>query len=460
VALYAISMLLVSAANFLIVPLLILALGNDGFSTWALLEPLALAAIPLAGFGIQFGLMHQGRSSSDALSKAFAQLWVPYFAIAGTWGITITALAMALGTPMILAVLVGAVVWSEGTLLIFITVFRAQNRPLSYAIMEGGRTVTVLVAMTSIVLASPLEATLSLYLMIRVGAALLALYIAFQLIRPTISISLSSVLLAVRYGAPIVVASMMVVLLTNFDRYALLWIGAEEVITKYTIHSKISQTLAIATSPFYMWFAPLVIRRIHLGKQAHLFFVNATSVALVLTVVAAGSLWLIGPLIWVWLFPSAQYSSPLFGVMILGAAAFALGNTFSIGSLAGGQTHYAFLVTGLSLSIGIAAALFIGQSMGPNGVAIGRAIGMLAYTALFAMFTITYLNINYAWSKYVILFAASISVAVSLNAAWPTVGIVAAAINVLIFVFIILSIAGFLWRLELVSIFDRARLER
>lgn len=455
VALYAASMLFVSAANFLIVPLLIMALGSDSFATWALLEPLALAAIPVAGFGIHLGLMHQGRLSSDAASRAIDQLWVPYLVTAGAWGLAIASLAISFGTSIDLAIMLGAIVWAEGILLLLVTVFRVRNQPLLFAIMEGGRTTMVLVVMTAIIFFSPIEASLLLYLSIRMAAAVIALATGYRIIRPGCLPSWESCFGAVRYGAPIVVGSMVIVLLTNYDRYALLLIGAQTAMTDYTAHSKLSQTLAFATAPFFMWFAPLVMAKLHLGREAHAFFINATSGAVVMTTLAAGTLWLIAPLIWKLLFPSVQYDDPLFAIMILGAATFALGNTFSIGTLAGGQTHNVIAITGVSVLSGIGVVFLMGWALGPEGVATGRAAGMLVYTTLFATFTAISLNIRYPWKKYGVLLTSAASLALIINRLWPATSALNTILTTSLFITIIMLVACVIWKDDIMSEFNK-----
>lgn len=456
-ALYGASILLVSAANFLVVPLLIYALGDRTFAVWALLEPLALAAIPVAGLGLHLGLMHQGRSSSDDLSEAIAKLLMPHAAIAGALGIAVALLASTSGSSPINALLLGGIVWSEGLLVFFVSVFRSQDRPLAFAAMEGGRSVAVLTVFAALTIGSPATAQLVLYLSIRLAAAVIALGLGLQLVRPQWKPSLSSALSAIKYGGPIVAAAMMVAFLTNFDRYVLFWIGAGATVTDYTAHSKLAQTLALATAPFFMWFAPLVMRKLPNGTESHAFFINATSIVLVLTALAAGSLWLMAPFVWSWIFPSILYDNLLLGFMTAGAAAFALGNTFSIGSLEGGKTHYSLIVTGISMLVGIGAAVLIGRFMGPEGVAIGRAAGMAAYTALFATMTVRSLKIRYPWAKYGTFVALSFIVAVVLSKLLPSTNIVATFFLVTSFLVACCALAMAVWPRESYVALSRLR---
>lgn len=459
--LYAISMVLVSAANFLIVPLLVHALDRDEFSTWALLEPLALAAIPIAGLGIHLGLMHQGRSSALSLAHAINHLFGAYALSVGIASIIVAVTAIASGNPPFLAMLIGAVVLVEGLLLFAVTIFRGQGRPLAFAAMEGGRAAAVLAVMAVLVIGWPHAVTLPVYLSVRVGAALLALAAGVRAIRPKLFPSWQNVMSAVKYGGPIVAAAMLVSMLTNFDRYALFWIGAGSVVTDYTTHSKLAQTIGLATAPFFMWFAPLVMRRLASGADAHGFFIGATSSVIVLTTLASGSLWLAAPFIWPWIFPSVPYDQILFGVMLAGAAAFALGNTFSIGSLQGGKTHHALLVTASSMSIGVGAALLMGWFVGPDGVALGRATGMAAYTVLFATATALSLKINYPWGKYFTYSALCITVAVVLSSIDRSASLALTVASVMIFVAVCLVVALALWtkeaRITLISLRNSAQ---
>jgi O-antigen/teichoic acid export membrane protein len=120
VGLYALSVILVSGSNFITTPLLIKAMAPEEFSRWALMEPFLLALIPLAGLGINVGLLQKLSTQPQPAACMLSELLPYYFACAsllalGGFGIFA---AVSDASPT-LAALCGLIVFGEGGLLLF-----------------------------------------------------------------------------------------------------------------------------------------------------------------------------------------------------------------------------------------------------------------------------------------------------------------------------------------------------
>lgn len=411
IALYGGSALLVSGSNFLTVPLLVALLGADGFSVWSLLEPLLLIFLPVAGLGINFGLMNAGRNSAADAHSAAETLVLSHVALAALVGCSIGVASAATGTPVPLAMLLSLVVATEGSIVFFVALFRAQDRPLSFAAMEGGRTFLTLLIVGAAVLFAYEHFDISSYLLLRATTAFVALAAAIILVGTKLRPSWTSTLDAIKYGAPIVTGSLIVAGLSSLDRYALSYTGHAASLASYTAHTKLAQTLSIATGPFFMWYAPKAIQQLHHGNAGHPFLISATSFAFLFSIMAGGSLLILSPSIWRVLFPTLAFDLHIFASMIFGMCAFSLAPTLGIGCLQQGKTFLAPTLTFGALIVALTAAVAGGHLFGELGVSAGRSIGFIAYAALFLAATMLGPKVRYPAARYVALYVAAFFVA-------------------------------------------------
>jgi O-antigen/teichoic acid export membrane protein len=407
VATYAVAILLVSGSNFLMAPVLLRYLGVEEFSSWALLEPVILIALPFAGLGIQIGLLNELRRSTAAPG----QLLVSHLAIV----IVIGALcaALLLGSGPTLAILCGAIVAVEGAMSLFASYWRSINAPRIYAISEGGRSAAVLAVVAVLLWAdnAPLEDRLLLYLTVRTGVGALFFVVSMAMTRWPLEFSVPTTIRAMRFGLPIVAAAAIVAALTNADRYALGPSPTIEVAT-YVAHQKLAQTLGSALAPFFTWFAPVAISRLGNVKDNMPFFRGSFYAFMSLNCALATGLWVAAPGLWPILFPGTEFDSTLFAVSLIGMVAFACGNPLSIGSLREGKTMISLAVAITAATVGLASIPILAASYWALGVAAGKSLALIAYSVAFGLHTHKTLKVSYPWPKVVGVLAISLLLAV------------------------------------------------
>lgn len=444
IGLYALGTLLISGSNFAATPLLIHLLGTGGFSRWAAIEPLILLIIPLAGLGIQHGLLNQLPRDGSA-----AQRLLPWHVLSALGMAALLALGMTVsGWPIRLGLLAAGIAAIEGMIVFQIAWWRATGRPGAYAIREGGRAVLIALALAAIALLAGPSLSLDGYLILRLALGATFLLPALLAVNWPWSPDPAKAGKAIAYGLPIVLASAIVVALMNFDRYAVLAIASNADLTAYVAHARLAQILGPALAPFFFWLAPLAVARLH-AKTADTGFFGASffgfaSADLALTL----ALWLLAPALWPILFPGIAFDPLLFGLFLAGMAVFACGNPLSLGSLREGRTTTALVVTGFAALAGLCAIALLAPRWGVHGIAAGKTVGLCAYALGFALHTRRTLSIAYPWPAIAIVTGLTVILAVALyplaaRLAFPAASALAATAAA----FVLLA-AWSIWRLR------------
>ena len=434
VLLYGLAIAMISGANFIVSPLLLQLLGHDGFAAWSLLEPVVLALLPVAGLGIQIGLLHRLAEEPASRGVVIAALFPFHVGTSVLVGAAGACMALAFGAPIETAALLFGVVTVEALMVFFISVWRARNEPGLYALLEAGRAVAVVIVLAAILaITSSASLTTDGYLSIRLLLSGLAVLAAVVVMRPKFHPDWNEFTRAFRYGAPIVLASMMAAILANMDRYALDSADGP-LLAGYVVHTKLAQLLLPAAAAFYMWYAPRAMQHLNQGEAAHPFFVESTSLFYFVLVGICANAWFLAELLWPFLFPSVTFDRPLFALLLMGTAFYAMGNPLSLGTLRSGKTHHATLLTIIATLVAAAACFALAPQLGTEGAAIGRMLGMGAYTVFFATHTIRTLGVRYPVVAYVLLGvgAAGVCVVIDSMLPWDLVVMKLALVNLLI----------------------------
>jgi len=437
IGLYALSVVLVSGSNFVTTPLLIRAMGAAEFSRWALLEPILLALIPLAGLGINVGLLQKLSTEPERANALFSALFPLQLVCALAVGlIGLCIFLMVVDAGVLLSATCAAIILAEGGLLLFMAFWRAQNKPAFFVAVDGVRAFALMVAIFLTALAmSASQFTAQTYLGLRFCLALLALAWATFLVKPSWRPDRGLAVSAIRYGLPVTIASFLSTWFLNIDRYAVDRFGSALELTSYVAHSRIAQLLPMAImSPFFLWFAPKAMRAVAEKGKALEAAADITLAYVAILFWASVNLWLLMPFAWPLIFPSLAFDPLLFGINVLSAAIFSLANPFSIGSLGHGKTHAALLIAGAGLAIAFVCTFAFGTVAAVHGVAYGRLLGILVYTTIFAVFTVRTTGIRYNWQGMLALAIGFLSLAVAaslvrIGPPWLTVASQLLAIN-------------------------------
>lgn len=441
-ALYAIATALVSGSNFLSAPLLIRLLGVQGFTDWSVIEPVMLTTIPLAGLGIQFGLLNELRKEAAIAGSLFPWHAVFSFIIAST----LTLAMLMLGWSLSISILTGAAVLAEGVITFLVSFWRARNKPLMYAALEGLRAFTVASILGLLVLLVTQTLTVEMYLVVRlvIGSSFLALgiFAARFRFKPNWGVAKKAIV----YGLPIVLASATVAAFLNFDRYFVLLHSGNAPLASYVGHVKLVQILGAALSPFFIWFAPIAVRQIGEGSTKDGVFGQSFYGFVVVNAALSVGLWLSAPVIWNVMFPQIEFSPSLLLVNIIGMAVFSCGNPLSVGTLKEGNTGVAFVVTSIACVTGFIIMWVAGSIYGPEGVALGKMAAMFTYPLLFALHTWISLSVTYPWRNVAIVALFSVVLAAVVGSLTGGINEIVALIVGTLCAFLVLGFGYTLWK--------------
>lgn len=454
---FAISVIVVAVSNFLIVPILIATSGVEGFARFAVIEPIILTVIPLAGLGVNIAvlskLQHGGEEnhestlffSSISTSAIFCILLFPVF--------------YTLSGDVVFSSLSSITIFIEGSLVFWLAYLRGTRNAFGYLAAEGGRTAAVLIATMILWKLAPIAvASITTYLALRVGTGLLFFLVAVLVLRPRIPVSAKPVISAARFGLPIVLASSALALTTSFDRYPIQIVSGLAAVAAYVAHARIAQAINSAASPFFIWFAPKAMKRFASGDESHAFFANSFAYFFSFSLCLSSGAWLLTPFAWEILFPQIELDRVLLIMLIAGSFLFSLGNPLSAGTLRPGHSHYALIVTLSSLAAGAVVSVPLATYFGPQGVAACRVLVFGLYCALMARESIKAgVPIgDYPWARMALLLVSAIVLLVMIDrlpidSAHPIVG---GASSVLVCGFILIASfvmfgkkGGYWWKL-------------
>lgn len=409
---YVLAIGIASGANFIATPLLLACLGSEQFARWSLIEPIIVALIPFAGFGISFGLMHT-IVRSESPERAFGALLPFQLAACLAGGLLAGFVALSVASPVI-AIFCAAIVFAEGTIALHLTFWRACNRPGHFALIEGARAAAVagMLALSWGYFPS-LITTLSAYLLIRLVIGFAAVGAGTLLISPAGRGEWQNARAAMQFGLPIVCASVLVSLTTTLDRYAVAQFGNAAAITSYVAHVKLVQVIGSALAPFFVWFAPIVVRRLPEGRAAFPFFVTSVYLFQAINGCVTLGMWFLAPLIWQPLFGSILFDGDLFAVLLIGQMIYGLGNPVSIGTMRAGKTWQALVAAATTLIATIGFCLALGYLFGVIGVSWGRVLGFVTYTFVLGAGTAFGMGVQFHWVRMLLVkcFVAAIMIA-------------------------------------------------
>jgi O-antigen/teichoic acid export membrane protein len=295
------------------------------------------------------------------------------------------------------------IVFFEGLTGYFINFWRAKNQPGKYALVEGGRAISLLIAVVG-VLSFGYVLALKDFVALRTLVAIIAVVFALFGLRTRFSPDLAMAKKAIAFGFPMTVSALFLSMMLNFDRYPVHWLGGDSATTSYVAHVKLAQVLGAALGPFYIWYAPMAIKKLQrVDEDTKQFFSQSFYSFVSLNVALSTGLWMIAPSIWPFLFPSIVFDPKVFAILLTGTAVFSCGNPLSIGTLVDGRTWESLVVACSTVVLGIFLVWLLVLTYGVWGVAIAKLLASLFYSFAFGWRTNTQLKIGYSWSRLVSL---------------------------------------------------------
>jgi O-antigen/teichoic acid export membrane protein len=409
---YAVATALVSGSNFLLVPLLIRGLGHAEFAKWATLEPLLLLFIPLTGLGMQLGVM---RILADRDGNLVFSATFPIYILTAAFIAPFGAIVIAFnGFEFSVVAAAMLIVFFEGLTVYFINFWRARNHPGKYALVEGGRAFSLLIAVV-VVLNFGSAFALTDFVTLRTIVAIFAVMFALYGLRTRFSPDLAMAKKAIAFGFPMTVSALFLSVMLNFDRYPVYWLGGDSTTTSYVAHVKLAQVLGAALAPFYVWYAPMAMKRLSkIDAQTRLFFSQSFYVFASVNIALTVGLWIMAPTLWQIIFPSITFDKTIFATLLVGVSIFSCGNPLSIGTLIDGHTNESISVSLSAVLLGLILIWPLSLQLNVIGVAAAKCAACILYATAFAWRTWVLTKVSYSWERlsFVALVALLLSMSV------------------------------------------------
>lgn len=372
-----------SAGSFLAMALLARILSAEEFGRWALLEPAVLLASQIALLGLTSGvikLVAQDKYSlPDALSIVFKVIkWsLPLVGIASG------VIAFLLFSNNYWAVAIGLWVLVEGLLGVHLSAFRGANQPSAYVKSVCTRMGLIIAGLSLALIVGKDFGEVAEYAAVWWAIASLASLFVLSLSVKNIQKSefitngKASLTSAIKYGAPILVASILAAVIGNGDRYVLALHMDARTIGEYAVMAKVASALNLLVTPINLWWPTARFQHLEDKDGGVAFFSRAALQLVMLLSAAVGSLWLFAPVLVSWLSPHVIVSPVVVAGLALGSFFTAITLPFAIGTLKEGHTHWAPIGLVFSVLVQMTCALIFVQYWGAAGVAWATCLGSL-----------------------------------------------------------------------------------
>lgn len=370
-----------SAGSFLAMALLARILSAEEFGRWTLLEPAVLLASQIALLGLTSGvikLVAQDKYSlPDALKIAFkAAKWsLPIV------GITSALIAFTFFNHNYWAVAIGIWVVVEAILNLHLNAFRGANQPSAYVKSICVRMGLILTGLSLYLIARANKNTIAEFAVVwwifASASSLFVLSFSIRKLKKSQSLSPDnhSLITAIKYGAPILVASVLAAIIGNGDRYVLAMHMDARTIGEYAVMAKVASALNLLVTPINLWWPTARFQHLEDADGGVSFF-SRSAMQLVLALSAAvACLWLFSPLLVSWLSPHAVVSPIVVAGLALASFFTAISLPFNIGTLKEGHTHWAPIGLVFSVVIQMSCALIFVKYWGAIGVAWATCLG-------------------------------------------------------------------------------------
>lgn len=372
-----------SAGSFLAMALLARILSAEEFGRWALLEPAVLLASQIALLGLTSGvikLVAQDKYSlPDALSIVFKVIkWsLPIV------GVATAAIAFLSFSKNYWAFAIGLWVMVEGLLGVHLSAFRGANQPSAYVKSVCTRMGLIITGLGLVLIVGKNIGQTAEYAAVWWAFASLSSLFVLSLAVKNIQKSdvvtngKASLNSAIKYGAPILVASILAAVIGNGDRYVLALHMDARTIGEYAVMAKVASALNLLVTPINLWWPTARFQHLEDADGGREFFSRAALQLVLLLSAAVGGLWLFAPILVSWLSPHAVVSPIVVAGLALGSFFTAITLPFAIGTLKEGHTHWAPIGLVFSVLVQMSCALIFVQYWGAAGVAWATCLGAL-----------------------------------------------------------------------------------
>ena len=414
---YLVATAAVSVTNFFAVPLLVRALGAREFGRWSLLEPVAALLAPIATLGLAFGLIkqisHDGAPPMRTLVAMLRRV-SPFLVLGGLVG---SAIAVVMAFTGATAVAFGLLICAEAVLAIVLAAFRASSRIFAYGATGIARGVSLLAVLVIAASTGQLVTDAGDVIVWRLLAVLFACgigYASIRLLRDVDFLAPGSRTDArfddaIRYGAPILIASLLGLVIEFADRFILAAYVPLDEIGRYVVHIKVAAFLdPLLVQPFALWWPTARFERERDVDRGDVFFSRTASLFLAALLACGGSLWLGAPAFFAWYAPGVGLELSLLLPLILSIVFRAVATPLNVGGVTPGMTHWNAIGVLFGSLINVILCLALIPSFGVVGAAWATLAGYVVYATGLNMISQRIRRIPFAYGRMPLLLLAAL----------------------------------------------------
>lgn len=389
---YGLASVLQAGSSFVVLPLLILILGTSGYAKYSLLEPLLLVLAQALLLGAHQGLIHAVCKEGKPLKIVLRGLMLGSQIYLIPIVIVIAGFIEYWQESAVIGGLFSLALYLESLNLIFLTAARAVAASWAYLTAVCLR-IVVMLGGTSIALAifGRQSVNVQFVLSLVAGAAFLSMAgLALALRRYSHKIDVkdsskvSSLKLtrdAVRYGFPIVLASMCQAAISYSDRYVLALFAAPQTVAGYVVAGKLANALNFVSTPVNLWWPTARFAHQKDVDGGMAFFRNAALLLGALYSVAAVILVIASPFLIPLLGQGAPVLLPVAGLLIVATYFSCMQVVLNVGLLSAGHTSKNFWAASSVAIFNVIACFAIVPGHGALGAAAVSAFSAFALLA-------------------------------------------------------------------------------
>jgi O-antigen/teichoic acid export membrane protein len=397
-----------SAALFLLVPFLVNALAPAEYGAWAIFEIIIIFLNMLVTAGLDVGLMREywflkGEGERRRLvgTVLIAMcLWAGVLTVALSLVVALVwrspaaaALPQLSFDAIVLVLAIGAV---ESIFALLLTLSRIREEAVRFVVLSLGR---MLLFMATAILAVRSGGGVSGALAARLLAGLCGVLAAGWLARGHVALCVDwgRLRAVLRYGLPLLPASVASYILLASDRYVLQQFSTLEAVAIYSFAYKIATTLDVAvTRPFAMDWAP---RRFKIATAADaprkyaqaLVLYAFVAIGFALVVAAAT------PAVYAWLVPPLyQAGMAVVPIILVAYIIYGLSYPLNVGIMLKDRTSALPLVSWLAAAVCLGLNLWLIPRYGMVGAAWATVLAYIVWTASIAWVSLQLYPVPYS----------------------------------------------------------------
>ncbi len=375
-------------ANFLMTPLLIRVLGLDGFGQWALIEPIIMLGAAALTLGSQYGALSavstRKLASGTATGAILLVIGVAAFVVGPVTG---AAVGITLGLGVAAATFLNQL--TDGVATSISSILRAEMKNGAYALVEGGRAALSVAAIFAFSwIGVSWISNIGWLLVVRaVASAVVVLTVVISSVAKLKSSKVENSVDILKFGFPIFIGQMLIILASNIDRYVVEMVGLNpSQLSAYVAHARIAGVLnVLVVAPLNLWYPIEAMRRN--VKENHNFFFGVFFVVITAFTIIIPAVQIISPLFWYYIFPTIVFDPVLLSCATAVVAFQAMAIIWNIGALQPGRTKWNIVPPAISAIILLALGWLLGPLFGLHGVAIARLVSGVGFA--FAMLVIS-----------------------------------------------------------------------